>query len=85
MIRHFDTSHSIDENGRFIVPLPRKTGATQLGESRKQVLERFSCFERALQKKGTFQEFAEVIREYFELKHAEPASMKSLEYECTEV
>ena len=64
VIRHFDVSHSIDETGRFMVPLPRKAGVIQLGESRKQALERFSRLERSLRKKGTFQEFADVIQEY---------------------
>ena len=26
VVKHFDTSHSIDNSGRFIVPLPRKAG-----------------------------------------------------------
>ena len=85
MIRHFNTSHSIDGNGRFIVPLPQKTEVIQLGESRKQALERFSRLERSLRKKGTFQEFADVIREYFELEHAEPVPEENLEHECAEV
>ena len=85
VIEHFDSSHSIDESGRFIVPLPRKTGVVQLGESRKQALERFSRLESSLRKKGTYEEFADVIREYFELEHAEPVPAENLERECTEV
>ena len=33
---------------------------------------------------GTFQEFAEVIREYCELKHADPVPVETLEHVCAE-
>ena len=55
-------------------------GAIQLRESRKQALERLSRLERSLRKRGTFQEFADVIREYFELNQAEPVPVESLEH-----
>ena len=41
--------------------------------------------EYSLRSKGTFQEFADVIREYFELNHAEPVPVEELDKRCTEV
>ena len=35
--KHFDTAHTKDENGRYIVPLPRKENATPLEDSRALV------------------------------------------------
>lgn len=60
------------EDGRFVVPLPRKHGVAPLGESRSQAIRRFISFERTLHMKGQFTEFKAVIDEYFESRHAEP-------------
>ena len=85
VVEHFSVSHFKDDSGRFVVPLPRKKGIIALGESRAQALERFYRMELSLRRKGAFQEFADVIREYFELGHAEPVPIKELDRQCTEV
>ena len=72
VVRHFKESHSRSEAGRFIVPLPKNAQCEQLGESRSQAVRRFYSLERTLYAKRRFQEFASVMNEYFELKHAEP-------------
>ena len=68
-MQHFKTSHTHTENGRFIVPLPKKEIAKQLGESRSQAVHRFLSLERNLRSKDRFEEFGAVISE---LGHAEP-------------
>lgn len=46
---------------RFVVPLPKRTTANQLGESRTQAVRRFISFERSLHANGQFKEFEKVI------------------------
>ena len=53
-----------------MVPLPKKANANPLKESRTQAFHRFLSIERSLHSKNKFKEFADVIEEYFELKHA---------------
>ena len=38
---YFDTAHMKNENGRFIVPLPRKANVDPLGDSRVLAVKRF--------------------------------------------
>ena len=85
VVQHFESSYSRDECGRFIVPLPRKSGVVALGESRTQAEERFVRLERSLRKKGAFQEFAEVLLEYFQMQHAEPVPADDLDRQRAEV
>ena len=61
----------IDNDGRFVVPLPRKPESKQLGESRSQAVRRFFSLERTLHSKGQFGDFAAVMQEYFDSDHAE--------------
>ena len=79
VVEHFRSSYTRDETGRFIVSLPRKSGVVALGESRTQAEERFLRLERSLRKKGAFQEFAEVLREYFQMDHAELVPAEGLQ------
>ena len=85
VVQHFESSYSRDESGRFIIPLPRKPGAVALGESRTHAVERFLRLERSLKKKGAFQEFAEVLLEYFQMQHAEPVPTEELNGQRAEV
>ena len=41
VVQHFKDNHSRSEDGRFIVPLPKKPDAKPLGESRSQAVRRF--------------------------------------------
>ena len=71
VIDHFGKNHTIDNDGRFVVPLPRKPESKQLGESRSQAVRRFFSLERTLHSKGQFGDFAAVMQEYFDSDHAE--------------
>ena len=67
----FQATYSRASDGRFIVPLPRKTDAKTLGESRSQAVRRFVGLERSLRAKSQFDDVDAVIQEYIELGHAE--------------
>jgi len=82
---HFEKYHARDEEGRFIVPLPRKEDVTPLGESRIQAIRRFRSMERSLRAKGMDQDFAKVMREYFDLGHAEQVPSDEVDSPATEV
>ena len=84
VIRHFKENHSRSKTGRFIVPLPKNPQCKPMGESRSQAVRRFHSLERSLYAKGQFQEFATVMNEYFELKHAEPVPLIDLQKPTSE-
>ena len=71
VLDQFKNCHTRLENGRFMVPLPKKSGTKPLGESRSQAVRRFVAFEHSLHRKSQFPEFKAVIDEYFESGHAE--------------
>ena len=71
VMNHFKNHHTRLEGGRFMVPLPKKSGTKPLGESRSQAVRRFIAFERSLHHKNQFLEFKAVVDEYFESGHAE--------------
>ena len=75
---HFKNHHTRQEDGRFLVPLPKKPGVKSLGESRSQAVRRFLTFERSLHLKEIFPEFKEVMDEYFTMQHAEKVPTASL-------
>ena len=70
-VQHFKTMQSRTIDGRFVVPLPKRTDVKGLGESRSHAVQRFLSLERNLRSKNQFNEFRNVMREYFDLKHAE--------------
>ena len=67
------------ENGRLIVPLPRKENIKPLGESRAQAVRGFLSLERNLHARNQFEEFGAVMEEYFKLGHAEAVPRKDFE------
>ena len=71
VVRHFDSHHSRNEQGRFIVPLPKKPDAKPIGESRSQAVRRFMSLERSLTLNNRFTEFEAVMQEYLDMGHAE--------------
>ena len=85
VVRHFEETHTRDEIGRFIVPLPRKENADLLGETRSMAVSRFRSLERSLRSRGKFDAFAEAIDEYFQQTHAEPVPPKHMSKPCNEV
>ena len=56
--------------GKYQVSLPKKLQSLTLGDSRGTALRRFQANERALLKKGQWQNFQQVIQEYLDLDHA---------------
>ncbi len=78
VVDHFDRTHSRDREGRFVVGLPKKPNATALGESRSLATRRFLSLERSLRAKNRFEEFRDVVEEYFHLGHAEPVPVSDL-------
>ncbi len=70
--KHFQTHHYRKQDGRFVVPLPRNPEVKPIGESRSQAVRRFLTLEKSLRSKNQCGAFDAVIREYFDLGHAEP-------------
>ena len=79
MLNHFKTQHFRTEEGRFVVPLPKRPDAKRSGESRSQAARRFLSLEHSLLSKNRFQEFESVMREYMDLGHAELVPPADLE------
>ena len=72
VVKHFQENHFRSSDGMFVVPLPKQPDAKPLGESRSQAIRRFCSLERSLRSKHQFSEVDAVVKEYVELKHAEP-------------
>ena len=78
VVDHVKDNHSRDEEGRFVVPLPRKATSPSLGESRSQAVKRFLTLERSLKFKGKVSEFNDAVQEYFTSGHAEEVPIQDL-------
>ena len=79
IVQHFEENHGRAPDGKFIVPLLKWPCAPPLGESRSHAIQRFSSLEHSLHAQGVFEAFDSVIREYFDLEHAEPVPSTDLE------
>ena len=79
VVKHFEQCHSRSSDGRFIVPLPKKTPAPLIGESLSQAVRRFRSLERSLHFKNQFHELSAVMDEYFKENHAELVPTADLE------
>ena len=77
-LEHFNSHHSRDDEGRFVVPLPKRSIETKLGESRAQTVRRFLSFERSVHSRGVFPEVQKVMQEYFDQQHAEEVPPEDL-------
>ena len=71
MARHYQNNHCRDNDGTFIVSLPKKEGSAPLGESCSKAVRRFLLLERSLQSKNWKSGFHSVMEEYLDLQHAE--------------
>ena len=79
MQQHFDQTHSyVDSPGYYQVAMPRKDNHSTLGLSSTQALHRFMSIERSIERKGTYNAFQGVVREYIELRHVEIAPSSDL-------
>ena len=68
---HFKDTTRRSEDGRYIVELPRIPDPPQLGESRAAAVRCFTQNKKSLQKKGQWETFSSVMKEYGQLHHAE--------------
>ena len=75
----FQGKSSSYQDGRFVVPLPKKPDPPSLGESRSQAVRRFLSLKCSLQLKNEFSTFNSVMQEYLDLCHAEPVPLADLE------
>lgn len=68
---NFAKTHYRDENGRYVVTIPMKEGATsRLGDSYKHAANRFRALERRFERDpGLKEEYVEFMREYEALDH----------------
>ena len=85
----FDAHHHRSEDGTFVVPLPKTSHPLILGESRSQAVRCFLSLECSLNQKNRFQEFQNVMQEYFDLGHAELVPNTDMDeapsiYQCTQ-
>ena len=85
VVKHFHDNHSRTEEGRYVVPLPKKETTDQIGESRSQAVRRFLSMERTLRYKGRFHTVDHVIKEYMELGHAEVVPAQDLGKDVSQV
>ncbi len=69
--QHFLDTHRRDEDGRYVVRLPRLSPTPSLGTSRNVAVRRSNQNEKTLQKKGKLTEFQAALEEYYHLGHAE--------------
>ena len=67
----FQDTSSREEDGQYVVRLPRKPSPGEIGESRSRTLKHYLQNERSLQWKGRGTELEEAIQEYGWLGHAE--------------
>ncbi len=68
---HFKENVSRERNGRYQVRLPRKNTNYKRGNSLRQATQRYQSNKRSLAHKRRWSEFAEAVREYVNLGHAE--------------
>ena len=65
MQKHFEATHLyIDPPGHYHVSLPRMDAVTSLGLSRPQAVHGLLSNERSVERKGTYDTFQAVVREY---------------------
>ena len=83
--QHYKANHARASDGRFVVPLPRKPDAGPLGESRSQAVRRFLALEKSLHRKQQFAEVDTVVKEYFDMNHAELVPTADLSTPVTDV
>ncbi|XP_008189428.1 uncharacterized protein LOC103311557 [Acyrthosiphon pisum] len=68
----FNQTTTQDTSGRFMVSLPRKLNASELGESKQMALHRFFGLEKRLSKNASLKNsYSEFMNEYLALGHME--------------
>jgi len=77
-ISHFQDTHSVKSDRRYVVCLPRITTLPELGTFRTLVVQKFISNERSLQRKGKLDEFQSALQEYLTVGHAKIIPTNSL-------
>lgn len=71
--KHFRASYSRRDDGRYVVQLPFREDADQLGDSRAQAERKFKALEDRLEKHPDLKKmYSDFVNEYLELGHAMP-------------
>ena len=83
VLEHFKSNHICLPQGRYRVSLPKKPDSPPLGESRTQAVKRYYSNENSITRKGTWQQFQDVIQEYVDLGHSELVPPADLEHPQT--
>ena len=69
--KHYEDNHTYDQGSRrYTVRLPKVENPPLLGESRTQAINRAKANEKSLIRKGRYEAFQSVMREYLTLGHA---------------
>ena len=70
-LEHFQSTHSRQDDGRYVVKLPRKMNILALGCSREQAIRRYLQNEKSLNHKGNLPTFLTAVQDYALRGHAE--------------
>ena len=80
----YAATHSfVSTVGKYKITLPRKQEIIPLSDSKPRALQRFYQNERAVLRKGTWQQFQGVIQEYLDLNHSRPCTKEELQLPST--
>ena len=75
VLQHYQSNHSCTDDGKFIVLLPRKPDANQVGKSLSQAIR---CLNAHCIQGDSLRTFDVVMRDYLEKGHAERVPMVDL-------
>ena len=81
--RHYAETHLFSSPaGRYVVYLPKRETTLQLGESKRNAINRYLRNEQSLLRRGNWTQFQAVVQEYLTLGHAQLVTPQEL---CTPV
>ena len=78
-IFHFNDTHQIQPDGQYKIKLPRSDHPPTIGQSRHTAVRRFQQNEKSLARKDKLEAFNQVLHEYVQLNHAEPAPSQDMD------
>ncbi|XP_029666087.1 uncharacterized protein LOC115237287 [Formica exsecta] len=80
--RHFQKTHSRDEQGRYVVRLPFKDNTAKLGDSRRKAVQMIKSLSRKFASDPSYaQSYSEFINEYEKLQHLKLVQENSINSE----
>ncbi len=82
---HFKSTHSRQQDGRYMVKLPRRDTDIKLGDSYRQAVQRYRSNKHSLLRKGKWEDFSEAVLEYASLGHAELVPLSELNHPTEDV